>query len=144
MPNTRRYRPGFLRRSVLFSIPASLAICLAVIAVSLFGRVFGDTAAGIQTASTLCLTAVGLWVLNVALRPLSVPRIILISSMYVLLALVLLVPISQQYHLFAMPSAELLAVSFVAAVLGSGLVELGWRLYAARVEAPSASPSTRG
>lgn len=141
MPNTRRYRPGFLRRSVLFSIPASLAICAAVIPVSLFGRLFGDSPAAIQTAATLCLTVVGLWVLNVALRPLTLPRIMLISSMYVLLALVLLVPISQQYHLFAMPSAELLAATFVAAMLGSALVELGWRLYAAKVEKPSASAS---
>lgn len=134
MPNTRRYRPGFLRRSVLFSLPASVAICLAVIAVSFFGRLFEDTPAGIQTASTLCLTMVGLWVLNVALRPLTVPRIVLIASMYALLALVLLVPISQQYHLFAMPGAELLAAAFVAAVLCSGLVELGYRWYAAKVD----------
>lgn len=134
MPNTRRYRPGFLKRSVLFSLPASVAICLAVIAVSFFGRLFEDSPAGIQTASTLCLTMVGLWVLNVALRPLTVPRIVLIASMYTLLALVLLVPISQQYHLFAMPSAELLAAAFVAAVLCSGLVELGYRWYAAKVD----------
>ena len=133
MPNERRYRRGFLRRSVLFSIPASLSICLAVIAVSWAGRILGEEPAAVQTASTLCLTVVGLWVLNAALRPLTAPRIVLIAAMYALLALVLLVPISQQYHLFAMPSAELLAAAFVAAVLGSALIEGGHRLYAVRV-----------
>ncbi|GAB3193954.1 HAD-IC family P-type ATPase [Nesterenkonia suensis] len=140
LPNTRRYRPGFLRRSVLFSIPASLGICLAVIAVSAAGRHLQEPASGVQTASTLCLTAVGLWVLTVALRPLTTPRIILIASMYVLLAAALLVPISQQYHLFAMPSAELLAVAFVAAILGSGLIELGYRWHERTVDLDPLDP----
>ncbi|GAA3070165.1 MULTISPECIES: HAD-IC family P-type ATPase [Actinomycetes] len=140
MPNTRRYRPGFLRRSVLFSIPASVAICLAVIAVSAAGRHFQEPAAGVQTASTLCLTLVGLWVLNVALRPLTTPRMILLASMYLLLAAALLVPISQQYHLFAMPSAELLAVAFVAAMVGSGLIELGHRWHDRKVDLDPLDP----
>lgn len=129
LPNTRRYRPGFLRRSVLFSIPASLTIGVTVLAVSAFGRFFHEPAAAIQTASTLCLTLVGLWVLNVALRPLTTPRIVLILGMYALLALVLLMPISQHYHLFAMPSAELLAAAFGVTAAGCGLIEGGYRLY---------------
>ena len=144
MPNARRYRPGFLRRSVLFSIPASLGICLAVIAVSAAGRHFQESAAGIQTASTLCLTLVGLWVLASALRPLTAPRIGLIATMHVLLAVALLVPISQQYHLFAMPSAELLAVAFVAAAASSGLIGLGHRWQDRKVELDPLDPAHHG
>ncbi|MBE1514689.1 HAD-IC family P-type ATPase [Nesterenkonia halotolerans] len=127
MPNTRLYRPGFLRRSVVFAIPTALAIVLSVVTVSAFGRYLAEPAAAIQTAATLCLTAVGLWVLNVALRPLTPLRVTLISCMYLLLAAVLLVPVSQQYHLFAMPSTELLSASVVSIIIGCGLVDVGSR-----------------
>ncbi|WP_120003531.1 HAD-IC family P-type ATPase [Nesterenkonia muleiensis] len=136
MPNVQRYRRGFLKRSALFAIPPSLAIAISLIVVSAFGRRFESGAAEIQTASFICLSLVGLWVLNTALRPLTVPRMALVSSMYLLLGLVLLVPISQRYHLFALPGAELLAATFVAALLGCGLVELGHRGYLALVERP--------
>lgn len=143
MPNARLYRPGFLRRSVLFAIPTAIAIVLAVITVSAFGRHLQEPAAAIQTAATLCLTAVGLWVLNVALRPLTPPRLALIGAMYLLLAAVLLVPVSQQYHLFMMPSAELLTVALVASIVGCGLVEVGSRAITALTERRSASGNTR-
>ncbi|WP_150460990.1 HAD-IC family P-type ATPase [Nesterenkonia ebinurensis] len=136
MPNVQRYRRGFLRRSALFALPPSVAIVLAMVVVSWFGRRFEDPAAEIQTASFICLTLVGLWVLNTALRPLTLMRISLVVAMYLLLTAVLLVPISQQYHLFALPSAELLAATFVASLMGCGLVELGHRGYIALVEKP--------
>lgn len=129
MPNVQRYRRGFLKRSVLFSLPPTLAICASLITVTTFAHRFGSEAAEIQTASFICLALVGLWVLNTALRPLTITRVALIAAMHLLLAAVLLVPISQQYHLFVMPGAELLAATFVAAVAGCGLVELGHRLY---------------
>ena len=136
MPNVQRYRPGFLKRSALFSVPPAAAIVITLIVVSSFGRRFESTAGEIQTASFICLALVGLWVLNTALRPLTVPRVGLVSLMYVLMGLVLLVPISQRYHLFTLPGAELLAATFVAALLGCGLVELGHRGYLALVERP--------
>ncbi|RJN32700.1 HAD-IC family P-type ATPase [Nesterenkonia natronophila] len=145
MPSAQRYRRGFLRRSALFAIPPAVAIVTSLIVVSAFGRRFGDTAAEIQTASFICLTLVGLWVLITALRPMTGPRVTLIGAMYLVLGLVLLTPISQQYHLFALPTAELLAVTFVASLFGCGLVELGHRGYTAMVEkssATNASPAT--
>lgn len=84
----------------------------------------------------------GLWVLNVALRPLTWQRVALIATMYLLLAAVLLVPISQQYHLFAMPSAELLAAAFVSSILGCGLVEVGSRAVTALTERRSTPGNT--
>ncbi|MDR8019028.1 HAD-IC family P-type ATPase [Nesterenkonia aerolata] len=134
MPNPRRYRPGFLRRSLIFAAPTATAICLAVIAVSWAGRTFSATASEVQTAATITLSIVGLWVLSAALRPLTRPRIALIAGMYVLLAVVLLVPISQQYHLFAMPGPQLLSTAFVAAVIGCAVVELGCRWQSHRIE----------
>ena len=131
MPNVQQYRSGFLKRSALFSLPPTLAICASLIAVTVFGRRFGASDPEIQTATFICLALVGLWVLNVVLRPLTAARITLITVMYLLLAAVLLVPLSQQYHLFQMPSAELLAATFVASLVGCGLVDLGHRLYLA-------------
>lgn len=142
MPTAQRYRRGFLKRSALFALPVSFAIVLSLVIVSAFGRRFQDGASEIQTASFICLTLVGLWTLNVALRPLNIMRTALIAALYVLLAAVLLVPISQQYHLFILPSAELLAATFVAALLGCGLVELGHRAYAALVDKPSTAENS--
>ncbi|TLP79038.1 HAD-IC family P-type ATPase [Nesterenkonia sphaerica] len=129
MPSVQRYRRGFLKRSLMFAVPPSLAIVLSLIVVSAFGRGFSATASEIQTASFISLTLVGLWVLTTTLRPMTIPRVTLIGAMYLLLGLVLLVPVSQQYHLFTLPSAELLAVTFVASVCGCVLVELGHRVY---------------
>ncbi|GAB3848334.1 HAD-IC family P-type ATPase [Nesterenkonia populi] len=137
MPNPQRYRPGFLRRSALFALPPSAAIVAAVVTVSFFGRLFEAAPAQIQTASFITLALVGLWVLNAVLRPLNLARAAVVVSLYALLAAVLLVPISQRYHLFAMPEAELLAVAFVTSVLGCGAVELGHRAYIAVVDRPA-------
>lgn len=142
MPSARRYRSGFLKRSVLFSVPPTLAICASLITVSAFARYFAAEPAEVQTASFICLSLVGLWVLNAALRPLNAARIGLITGMYVLLAAALLVPISQQYHLFALPGAELLAATFVSSLVGCGLVELGSRLYQAKVYGAQESGSS--
>lgn len=136
MPNVQKYRSGFLRRSVLFSLPPTLAICASLIAVTIFGRRFGAGDPEIQTASFICLSLLGIWVLNVVLRPLTAARITLIVGMYLLLAAVLLVPLSQLYHLFELPSAELLAATFVASLAGCGLVDLGHRLYLTAIREP--------
>lgn len=143
MPNTRRYRPGFLRRSVLFSVPMAVAICLGVIAVSIAGRMLDESASAVQTASTLALTVIGLWVLAVALRPMTAPRIVLVAAMYGLLAVVLLLPVSQRYHLFEMPGPELLAAAFVASILGAGVVEGAWRVHERHVEQDPLDPAPR-
>lgn len=143
MPNTQRYRPGFLRRSALFSIPAMLSICVCMVAVSAFGRHFSSTATEIQTASFICLALMGIWVLNTALRPLTMGRMALVAAMYVALAAVLLVPISAQYHVFLLPNAELLAATFVSALVGCGLIELGHRLYVHLVDRPAAGSPAR-
>src|SRR5699024_4722921 len=73
MPNVQRYRSGFLKRSALFSLPPTLAICASLIAVTVFGRRFEASDPAIQTASFICLALVGIWVLNVVLRPLTAP-----------------------------------------------------------------------
>ncbi|WP_258934627.1 hypothetical protein [Nesterenkonia pannonica] len=137
MPNPQRYRRGFLRRSALFALPPSVVVVVAVVTVSFFGRLFEDAAAQIQTASFITLALVGLWILNLVLRPLNAARIAVVTGLYLLLAAVLLLPISQQYHLFQLPEAELLAVAFVTSVLGCGAVELGHRVYTAAVDRPA-------
>jgi cation-transporting ATPase E len=93
MPNTRRYRPGFLKRSLSFAVPAGLIIALAVLTINAYS-LLADTVTGdaARTCSVHVLTLIALWVLVVLSRPLNRWRLVIISAMYAALALVLTAP----------------------------------------------------
>ncbi|MDY6055864.1 HAD-IC family P-type ATPase [Micrococcus sp.] len=136
MPNPRRYVPGFLRRALLFAVPCGVTIVAAMAAVTLFARHGAATApdaAQVQTASMITLTLLGLWVLCTASRPLTWPRTGLLAGMYVLLAAVVLVPISRWYHQMELPPADLLTASLAAAAVGCAVIEVIHRVHHARV-----------
>ncbi|MHA7224442.1 HAD-IC family P-type ATPase [Arthrobacter sp. RHLT1-20] len=129
MPNTRRYRPGFLRRSLSFSIPAGL-----IVAASLLGLTVYTGAAGIgsgpqalQAASVLTLTIVGLWILAVVARPLDAKKLALVLAMCASLLILLNVPIAQEFFNLAWPPAELLRAALLAGAAGGLAIEiLAW------------------
>lgn len=122
-PNTRRYLPGFLRRAAAACVPFGLSVSLVVIAVVVYTRVQGGySAEETQSASVITLTVVGLWVLNVLIRPLGGFRILLLIAMHLGLVLVFLPPLGDFLALSA-PPAPLLTVAVLAAALGALLVE---------------------
>jgi len=122
-PNTRRYLPGFLRRAAAACVPLGLSVSLVVIAVVVYTRVQGGySAEETQSASVITLTLVGLWVLNVLIRPLGGFRILLLIAMHLGLALVFLPPLGD-FLALSVPPAPLLTVAVLAAALGAILVE---------------------
>jgi cation-transporting ATPase E len=126
MPNTRRYRQGFLKRSLSFAVPAGLVITLAV---SITYILLTGTGAPVRTGLLLVLTLVGLWVLVVLSRPLNLWRLLVIAAMAAALMLVLAMPLTVDFlDLPPLPSKNLTACVLVA--LGGVLaIEATFRLH---------------
>ncbi|PJJ65618.1 HAD-IC family P-type ATPase [Compostimonas suwonensis] len=124
MPNTRRYIPGFLKRSLSFAIPAGI-----VIAAALALYAWASTSSGIgedelRTGSTLILTIVGLWVLTVLSRPIDGWKILIIGGMMVGLILVYAVPIASTFLVFVDPSLTTALLVLVTSVLTIAAIEV--------------------
>jgi cation-transporting ATPase E len=146
MPNAQRYRPGFLRRSLSFALPAGL-----VIAAALWLYAWAATSAGIheqelRTGSTLILTIVGLWVLTVLSRPIDGWKILIIGAMMVGLVLVYSVPIVYDFLQFTDPSLEtaLLVLATSLATIGAiEIIRFAHRRFLRRTAQPAPSTAPR-
>ena len=139
MPNPRRYVPGFLRRSLAFSLPAGLLVAAAVVAVNVYAALAGGyPAAGVRTASLMTLSIVALGILVVISLPLNRVRWAIIAGMCGGLVLVLVLPASQEFLTLEWPPLPLLAVSLGAAVAGTIGVAVLAELHARRY--PAAAP----
>ncbi|GAB3615186.1 HAD family hydrolase [Humibacter ginsengisoli] len=135
MPNTRRYIPGFLRRSLSFAVPAGLVVGLVV-----WWYAWAAGGAGIQqdelrTGSTLILTIIGLWILVVLSRPIDGWKIVIIGAMMIGLIVVYAVPLARTFLGFADPSliTTLLVIGLsIVAIAGVEVVRFIHRRYVRR------------
>lgn len=137
MPNTRRYRTGFLKRSLSFAVPAGLIVALAVLTLNTYSLLTGPgpgsgTETEMRTGSVLVLTLIVLWVLVVLSRPLNRWRVIIIGVMYAALALLLTVPPLQNFFDLTVLGREHLTVSVLVALAGCLAVELLFRAHRRR------------
>ncbi|MBK5239358.1 MAG: hypothetical protein JJE28_09675 [Actinomycetales bacterium] len=120
LPNTRRYVPGFLKRSLLYCVPSGLIIGVAVIIMDMFIRNMGGwSEPGSQTATAFLLSITGVWVLTGLARPLDRWRLTIVVGMYVLFAGMFLVPLARDFFGFTWLSAPELAVPLVAGGIAS-------------------------
>ncbi|MCZ2403755.1 HAD-IC family P-type ATPase [Paenarthrobacter sp. Z7-10] len=134
LPNKRRYQPGFLRRCLMFSIPAGLIISACILAVYSYARAFpnpeldpgGQIRSG-QTAATMAVLLVALWVLSALARPFDRWRALLVAAMAALLAAVLAVPFGREFFALQVPTGDLLAVTMGVVVLGCAGIEVLYR-----------------
>ncbi len=132
-PSAMRARPGFVKRVLSFAIPTGVAAGLATfiaydLALSEVGR---NRIIEARTLATLVLAALGIFALGMVSRPLLPWKKGLIWSMAGLLALLFLLPVSQDFFELALPrSAVLMAGVGIAAVAGAamigGLRAVGW------------------
>jgi cation-transporting ATPase E len=139
-PNARRYLPGFLRRSLAFSMPVGLIIGTAVVALNVYlvrgpgsGSGAGLSQSAVQTASFITLGLAGLWVLVVLARPLNRWRFLLVVVMYAGLAGCVLMPVARDFFNLLVPDGPLLAASLVAAAVACAGVEIAARLLGRRL-----------
>ncbi len=134
LPNKRRYQPGFLRRCLMFSVPAGVIISACILSIYSYSRAFADPAldpaaqvqAG-QTATTVTVLLVALWVLSALARPFDRWRALLLAALVIALALILAVPFARAFFALQIPSGRLLAVTMGVVVLGCTAIEFLYR-----------------
>lgn len=118
MSNSRRYKPGFLKRSLTMAVPAGIIVTTAVLAVQVYSVAAGGFSAGAnRTASVVTLSLVALSVLAAVSRPVSTLRLAIIAAMCLGLVLLMTVPILQEFFMLEWPPPELSAACFAAAAV---------------------------
>ncbi|WP_159829268.1 HAD-IC family P-type ATPase [Arthrobacter sp. 9AX] len=124
-PSERRYAPGFLRRSLAFSVPAGFCAALCVLAVSIYARFPGQhSAEASQSVSIMTLALVASWILVMASRPLNRTKALILAGMYGGLVLLFTVPAVKDFFRLDWPPPDLLAASVLVAAAGSLAVEV--------------------
>jgi len=129
MPNARRYRAGFLLRSLWFSVPAGLIVTASLIAVTAASTTAGPapSAEDLRSAAVLTLSIVGLWILSAVARPLNAGRLGVLAAMAAALVVLLGVPLAQDFFILGWPPQPLLLAALGSGLGGGVLVEvLAW------------------
>ena len=127
-PNKQRYRPGFVKRVLRFTVPVgAVAAGAALAAGSLAHTNPGITVQESRTLATLVLVVVGLWVLVVISRPLNLLRGALVAAMACGLVIVMSVPWLREFFALDLPAWPWVALTAVIAAVACVAVEIIWR-----------------
>ncbi|QUY61070.1 Putative cation-transporting ATPase E [Gulosibacter molinativorax] len=123
LPNTRRYLSGFFRRAVSFALPAGITITIAIVAISIVSRMHEQTVEQQQTAASLVLAVLSLWILGLVCRPFRpVLGLVMLGSVSVLI-LALFWPVTVWFFGFAWPDAPVLWAVGILCVVGCLVLE---------------------
>jgi len=124
LPNTQRYVPGFLRRSLAFAIPAGAIIAVALTLYTLGAMELGVTEPQLRTGSTIILAIVGIWVLTVLSRPITRFKALVIGGMFIALVAVFTVPLLTGFFQLVDPGEEAAWLVTVVTALTIGAIEV--------------------
>jgi cation-transporting ATPase E len=124
MPNTQRYVPGFLKRSLSFAIPAGIIIAVALTLYTLGAMQLEVDEDELRTGSTIILAIVGIWVLTVLSRPIDRYKALVIGAMFIALLVIFTVPISTEFFELVDPGEECAYLVAVVTVLTIGAIEI--------------------
>ncbi|MCR2816635.1 HAD-IC family P-type ATPase [Microbacterium jiangjiandongii] len=143
IPNARRYIPGFLRRSLSFAVPAGVVVAAGIAVYTRVLAARGIPEIEVRAGATLVLGLLGLWILAVLARPLTLVTVGIVAAMTGGLALMYLVPISRDFfELVALSPTTMTAVA-VTAGAGAALIAVV-RLVQGRVLARDAGVGRQG
>jgi cation-transporting ATPase E len=121
MPNTERFRPGFLRRVLLFAVPAGIIAAASALTSYAIALQVGEPISAAQSAATVTLFIVATAVLTQAARPLNALRVGIVALMVAMFAAVLFIPwLSNFFELSLGPerySLVAVGVGFIGAAL---------------------------
>ncbi|MCR2810345.1 MULTISPECIES: HAD-IC family P-type ATPase [unclassified Microbacterium] len=124
MPNTQRYVPGFLKRSLSFAIPAGLIIAVALTLYTLGAMSLGVEEAQLRTGSTIILAIVGIWVLTVLSRPLNRYKVLVIGAMFIGLVAIFSIPLSTEFFQLTDPGEDCAYLIALVAACTIGAIEV--------------------
>nr|WP_245528800.1 HAD-IC family P-type ATPase [Gleimia coleocanis] len=102
-PNFRRYRPGFLERTLWLAIPSGVFLAMSALAGYQWFAVDSKMAA---TVASLTVVAGGLYLLSVMSRPLTVVRSLLLLSMAGLGILAVLLQLGRDFFALTWPTSQ--------------------------------------
>lgn len=129
-PNTRRYIPGFLRRTLTLAIPAGvIGATTSLIAYWWIG--IGHPAA--STVATLTLMAAALWLTGITGRPLNYWRGTLIGALAGISVLGILIPFVREFFALMWPTPGQWAVIATLGIIGIVAIEAVYRFAYTRV-----------
>jgi len=122
MPNTERFRRGFLRRMLLFAIPSGI-ICAASALVSYTVALrVGEPLVNAQAAACVTLFIVATSVLAMSARPLNGLRLGIVALMVALFLAVLYIPFLSNFFALSLAPERYSVVAVIAGAVGAVLV----------------------
>jgi cation-transporting ATPase E len=117
-PSGQRFRPGFVRRVLRFTIPTgTLAATATFLGYRLAANEPGVTTLQAQTTAVMTLTWVGLLVLSIVAAPLNRWRLTLVWSMGAAAVLAFVLPVTQSFFALKPPPATVWLASIGIAAL---------------------------
>ncbi|MFM1784984.1 MAG: hypothetical protein RLZZ108_8 [Actinomycetota bacterium] len=148
LPNHQVYRAGFLKRSLIFCIPAGVVTAIAVIALTILMQgQSGWSSAEMQTAASILLSATSIWVLVTLAKPVSPARIGIVVLMSAAAVALFSFPVSVEFFGFAVLTPDQLiqtfAVSLVAVLVMAVTKGIMARSRAFGLVEADASPNTQ-
>jgi cation-transporting ATPase E len=126
LPNKQRYLPGFLGRTLRFTVPSGLIIGGSVLWLSAILPT-GSLLQTSQTSVSLLLSITGLWVIVTLSRPFDKWRTAIVVSSYLLFAIVFCVPFVAQFFGFSWLTLSQLVAPLGISILACAGVELTHR-----------------
>ena len=128
MPNTERFRPGFLRRVLLFAVPAGVICAVAGLGTYLVVLSMGEPLADARSAATIALFIVAFAVLMHSARPLNLLRLGVCAAMLLAFVVVLAVPwLSDFFAVYLQPELDT-AIAVAFGLGGAVLVAIAARI----------------
>ncbi|MGP3536208.1 HAD-IC family P-type ATPase [Microbacterium sp. RD1] len=122
LPNTQRYIPGFLRRSLSFAIPAGIIVALGLTWYTFVAQGLDVEEEQLRTGATVILAVVGIWVLSVLSRPLNRYKVAVVGAMFIGLVGVFTIPFATQFFQLVDPGPRLAAaLTGIAIVMVAGI-----------------------
>jgi cation-transporting ATPase E len=128
MPNTERFRPGFFKRVVLFSLPAGIIAGAAALISYEFSRRVGEPILNAQEAATVTLFIVACAVTLEAARPLTWLRVGIVALMVAMFMAVLYIPFLSNFFALSLGPEKYSLVSIAVGLIGAALVWLAARV----------------
>jgi len=133
-PNKQRYRPGFVKRVMRFTIPAGVVVALAAFSAAALSHVYPwINLPESRTTATLVLCIMGLWILGVLCKPWTWWKEGLVATMAVGLVIILSVPWLRDFFALDLPQWTIIIQTAVISAAGIVLLELAWRVAGWRV-----------
>jgi len=127
-PNIRRYKPGFVGRILHFVIPTGSIAAIFTMASFYMALNGGASLEESRTAATLTLLLSSMWVLIILARPLIKLRILLVSSMNILMVMIFVVPFMRTFFALDFPGYRILGISGILTIISVAAIETYWRL----------------